>query len=562
MAKPWLQHYDPGVPESIEYPDKTIEQILADQAARASDAVLAVYKGARLTYGQVNHLVDRMAAALQQLGVKPGDRVALHLPNCPQFVIAYYAILRAGGIVVPCNPVYVAREMEQQINDSGSETVITLSSFYSTIREIRPSTPIRRVIVAKIKTYFPPFLRILFTLLKEKKDGHALDISGEADTFWFEDVIGSAPEKPEPAPVDIQDTAVLMYTGGTTGVAKGAQLTHRNLVVNASQCAHWLLTPEKGAVLLTALPLFHSYAMTTCMNHAVFVGGSMILVPNPRDLKDVLKTIHKQRPTIYPGVPAMYVAINNNADVAAGKYDLSCIESCISGAAGLPPEVQERFQQLTDGRLVEGYGLSEASPVTHVNPVYGGGRVGCIGIPVPDTLAKIVDLETGTKELPPGEIGELCIRGPQVMKGYWNIPTETANALRDGWLHTGDIATMTPDGFFEIRDRKKDMILGAGGYNVYPREIEDVLYMHPKVREAVAAGVPMGDRGERVKVWIVPKEGETITKEEILAFCKDNLAPYKQPRFVEFRDELPKTIVGKMLRRVLVAEEIRDQSDS
>jgi long-chain acyl-CoA synthetase len=283
----------------------------------------------------------------------------------------------------------------------------------------------------------------------------------------------------------------------------------------------------------------------------------MILVPDPRDLQDVLKTIHKQRPTIYPGVPAMYVAINNNPEVGAGKYDLSSIESCVSGAAGLPVEVQERFQKLTGGRLVEGYGLSEASPVTHVNPVYSGNRVGCIGVPVSDTVAKIVDLETGTKELAPGEPGELCIKGPQVMKGYWNIPTETANALRDGWLHTGDIATMAEDGYFEIRDRKKDMILGAGGYNVYPSEIENVLYQHPKVKEVVAAGVPVGDKGERVKVWIVPKDGEAISEEEILVFCKENLAPYKQPRFVEFRDELPKTIVGKMLRRVLVQEEAK-----
>jgi len=558
MEKPWLQHYDSGVPETLNYPNKTIEQVLADQAAIAPDAVLSVYKGARLTYGQINSLVDRMAAALQQLGVKQGDRVALHMPNCPQFVIAYQAILRAGGIVVPCNPVYVARELEHQINDSGSETVVTFSLKYPTIREMRPNTPIRRVVVAKVKTYFPAFLRILFTLLKEKKDGHALDISGETDTFWFQDVLESAPERPESVQIDVQDTAVLMYTGGTTGVAKGAQLSHRNLVVNASQCAHWLKTTETGAVLLTALPLFHSYAMTTCMNHAIFVGGAMVLVPNPRDLKDVLQTIHKQRPTIYPGVPAMYVAINNNPDVAAGKYDLGSIESCMSGAAGLPVEVQERFQKLTGGRLVEGYGLSEASPVTHVNPVYSGNRIGCIGVPVSDTVAKIVDLETGTRELSPGEVGELCIRGPQVMKGYWNIPTETANALRDGWLHTGDIATMTEDGYFQIVDRKKDMILGAGGYNVYPREIEDVLYEHPKVKEAVAAGIPVGEKGERVKVWIVPKDGETLTEEEILAFCGEKLAPYKQPRFVEFRDELPKTVIGKMLRRVLVEEETKD----
>jgi long-chain acyl-CoA synthetase len=562
MEKPWVKQYDPGVPETIAYPDKTIEQILAATAVRSPDSVVTLFKGAVLTYRQLDERVDRMTAALQQLGVKKGDRVALHLPNCPQYVIGYYGILRAGAIAVPCNPIYVAREMEHQVNDSGAKVIITLSSFYQTIREIRDVTPIRHVIVAKIKSYFPPMLRLLFTLLKEGKDGHRLSISGEQGTSWFHDILESAPERPRGAEVDQEDTAVLMYTGGTTGVSKGAQLTHRNLVVNAAQCAHWLKTPETGAVLLTALPLFHSYAMTTCMNHAIYVGGSMILVPNPRDLRDVLKTIHTQHPTIYPGVPAMYVAINNSQEVAEGKYDISSIKACISGAAGLPVEVQEKFQRLTGGRLVEGYGLSEASPVTHINPVYGDNRVGYIGVPAPDTLAKIVDLETGERELPSGEVGELCVRGPQVMKGYWNIPTETANALRDGWLHTGDIATMTEDGYFQIVDRKKDMILGAGGYNVYPREIEDVLYGHPKVKEAVAAGIQVGEKGERVKVWIVLKEGETATEDEMLSFCRENLAPYKCPRFVEFRDDLPKTIVGKMLRRVLVQEEAKEAANA
>jgi long-chain acyl-CoA synthetase len=371
-------------------------------------------------------------------------------------------------------------------------------------------------------------------------------------------VLKSAPAKPKSVEKALDDTAVLMYTGGTTGVSKGAQLTHRNLVCNTLQCSHWLNTIDNPPAMLTALPLFHSYAMTSCMNHAIYNGGSMILVPNPRDLKDVLATIHKFKPTIYPGVPAMYVAINNSPDVANGKYDVSSIEACMSGAAGLPGEVQEKFQKLTGAHLVEGYGLSEASPVTHVNPVFGSSnRIGYIGLPVPDTDAKIVDVETGGKELAPGEVGEMCVKGPQVMKGYWNMPTETANVLHDGWLHTGDIAVMNEDGYFQIQDRKKDMILGAGGYNIYPREIEEVLYMYPKVQEAVAAGIPVEEKGERPKVWIVLKEGETATEEEILAFCKENLAPYKRPKFVEFRDELPKTMVGKMLRRVLVEEEVR-----
>jgi long-chain acyl-CoA synthetase len=557
MERPWLQHYDAGVPAHLDYPQQTMDQILAESAGRAPGAVLTVFKGARLTYGKVDRLVDRMAAGLQLLGLQEGDRVVIHLPNCPQFVITYYAILRAGGIAVPCNPAYVGREMEHQLNDSGAEIAVTMTSFYPTIRAVRGRTPLRHVIVAKLKTYLPVPLCLLFTLFRERSSGHALCISGEANTHWFGDVLRSARSRPQRTAVNLDQTAVLMYTGGTTGIPKGAQLTHRNLVVNAAQCAFWLRTTERGASLLTALPLFHSYAMTTCMNHAVFVGGSMILVPDPRDLSDVLGTIHKHRPTVYPGVPAMYVAINNSRDAVSGRYDLGSIEACISGAAALPTEVQESFQQVSGAHLVEGYGLSEASPVTHINPVFDRVAGGFIGIPVPDTDAKIVDLETGTRELSPGEVGELCVRGPQVMKGYWNAPSETAAVLREGWLYTGDIATMTESGYFRLVDRKKDIILGAGGYNIYPREIEDVLYEHPKVKEAVAAGIPWGDKGERVKVWVVLREGQEATADEILRFCADRLAPYKRPKAVEFRNDIPKTLVGKMLRRLLVEEEAR-----
>jgi long-chain acyl-CoA synthetase len=350
-----------------------------------------------------------------------------------------------------------------------------------------------------------------------------------------------------------------MYTGGTTGVSKGAQLTHKNILVNAYQCRVWLNAEEAQEVSMTALPLYHSYAMTTCMNMGTLTASALLLIPDPRDLEDVLKSITKHRPTLYPGVPAMYVAINNYPDLS--KYDVSSLKACISGAAGLPVEVQQRFQELTGARLVEGYGLSEASPVTHANPIFGENRVGTIGVPWPDTEVKIADTDTGEKVLGVGEAGELCIRGPQVMKGYWQLPTETANALRSGpeggapWLHTGDIAVMDEDGYFRIVDRKKDMILGAGGYNIYPREVEDVLYEHPKVLEVAAVGVPVAGKGERVKVYIVLKEGETATEEEIIAFCRENLAPYKVPKFADFRDALPKTMVGKILRRVLLEEE-------
>ncbi|MDH7486770.1 MAG: long-chain fatty acid--CoA ligase [Anaerolineae bacterium] len=562
--KPWLKFYEPHVPEHIDYPRTTMPAVLEEMARKYPDHTALIFKDTKLTFRAYNEAVDRFAAALQGLGVKKGDRVAVHLPNVPQFPIAYYAILRIGGIVVPCNPVYTARELRYQLKDSGAEVCVTLSLMYPLIKQIRADTDLRHVIVAQVKTYLPPLLRVLFTLLKEKKEGHRVDISGDANTYWFSDVLAQAPAKPQPVEVDWNDIAVLMYTGGTTGVSKGAQLTHKNILVNAYQCKVWLNPEEATEVSLTALPLYHSYAMTTCMNLSTLTAATMVLIPNPRDLEDVLKNITRHRPTQYPGVPAMYVAINNYPHL--NKYDLSSIKACISGAAALPVEVQQRFQEITGARLVEGYGLSEASPVTHANPIFGENRVGTIGLPWPDTEVKIVDVDTGEKVLGVGELGELCVRGPQVMSGYWNRPEETANALRpdpaggDPWLYTGDIAVMDEDGYFQIRDRKKDMILGAGGFNVYPREIEDLLYEHPKVMEAAAVGIPVEGKGERPKVFVVLKPGETATEEEIIEFCKQNLAAYKVPRWVEFRSELPKTAVGKILRRVLLEEELQKQA--
>jgi long-chain acyl-CoA synthetase len=569
MEKPWLSEYDSGVPATIDYPKVPLHQFLPDTAAKYPDKTALIFGNvveplgnalmdAPMTYGQLLELSERFAAALQKLGVEKGDRVAIHLVNCPQFIIAYYGTLMAGGIVVPCNPQYVARELEHQFNDSGAKVVVTLSLTYPIVKGVREKTQVEHVIVTNIKEYFPGLLKFLFTVATEKKEGHFQDISGDADTYWFQDLLAQAPAKPEPVEVLPADTAVLMYTGGTTGVSKGAQLTHQNVVANAIQTRWWMWDSKEGKeVMMTALPLYHSYSMTVCMNHTIYLGGTMILIPNPRILDHVLKSINKHKPTLYPGVPALYVAVTNHPEI--GKYDVSTIRACLSGAAGLPPEVQEGFERLTGGKLVEGYGLSEASPVTHCNPIYGRRKEGSwIGLPFPDTEAVIKDLDTGETILGVGEIGELCIRGPQVMKGYWNMPTETANTLRAGWLHTGDIARMEADGFFQIVDRKKDMILGTGGYNIYPREVEDVLYEHPKILEAAVAGVPVGtERGERVKAYVVLKAGETATEEEIIDYCRENLAYYKVPKFVEFRDELPKTMVGKMLRRVLVEEELK-----
>jgi long-chain acyl-CoA synthetase len=569
MEKPWLSHYEDGVSAEVEIPDYPVTQNLINAAEEYPDRPALIFGNVveplgnmlmdtTMSYRELLDLTYRFAAALQAFGVEKGDRVAVHLPNCPQFVIAYYATLMIGGIVVPCNPQYVGREIEHQLSDSGAETIVTLSLTYPTVKGIRDQTPLKQVIVANIKEYFPGLLKFLFTLTKEKKEGHYQDISGDANTYWFQDVLSSAPERPAEVDIDVEDTAVLMYTGGTTGIPKAAQLTQRNIQANAVQIHAWLPRMRRGEEsVLTSLPLFHCYGMTTCMNLAILAASSMILIPNPRVMPHILKSINAHHPTLYPGVPAMYVAINNYP--AIGAFDVSSIRACISGAAPLPVEVQQKFQQLTGARLVEGYGLSEATPVTHANPIFGENRIGTIGLPFPGTDAKIVDAETGEWDLAPGEVGELVVRGPQVMKGYWRMPTETANTLRDGWLHTGDLSRIDEDGYFQIVDRKKDMILGAGGYNIYPREVEEVLYENSKVKECAVVGVPISvEKGERVKAFVVLKEGETASEEEILAFCRENLAVYKVPRFVEFRDELPKTMVGKILRRVLLDEELEE----
>lgn len=558
MERPWLKFYDKGVRPNLEYPPVPMHYFLEQSVAKYPNNPVTIFGNgskldATMTYRQLDEQVNRLANALAQMGVKKGDRVAIYLPNCPQFVISYYAILKLGAIVAPNNPLYVARELEFQVNDSGAETIICLSRFYPNVQKIRANTKLRNVIVTNIKEYFSPLLKLLFTVAKEKKEGHHVTL--DPGDHWFQDVLArGAPTKPN-VEVRPEDTAVLLYTGGTTGVPKAAEITHRNIVANAIQCREWLPGLQEGKeVTLTALPLYHSYAMTTCMNFAIYTGGAMVLIPNPRELVSVLKAIDLHKPTLFPGVPTLYNAINNFPDLA--KYNVKSIKVCISGAAGLPVEVQKKFQELTGARLVEGYGLSEASPVVTANPVYGDNRIGTIGIPWPDTDVKIMDLETGTKEMPVGEPGELVTRGPQVMKGYWNRPDETAKTLRDGWLYTGDIAKMDADGYIQIVDRKKDMII-VSGFNVYPRDVEEVLYQHPKVLEAVVAGIPDPKSGERVKAYIVLKPGQTATAEEIMAYCRENLTGYKRPAEIEFRDSLPKTTVGKILRRQLVEEEKR-----
>jgi len=559
VEKVWLKNYDPGVPATIDYPKLTLHQLLEETASRFPGHTAIIFPGAlgdsyRLSYKRLEQQVNRLANALISLGVKKGDRVVLLLPNCPQFVISYYAVLKAGGAVVATNPLYSPREMEYQFKDCGAETIIVLSLFYRTVAEIKERTRLRNVIVTNIKEYLPPVSRLLFTFLREKKEGHRVDISGAKDTYSFQGLLKRFGSTPPSVTVTPDDIAMFQYTGGTTGTSKGAVALHRNVVANVYQMKAWAspVNPkEAGEVVMGVMPLFHVYGMVAVMHLSVLGGAAMVLLPR-WDTLQVLKAINRYKPAFFPGVPTMYVAINNHPD--AKKYNLRSIKGCTSGGAPLPLEVQQQFEQITGGKLAEGYGLSEAPVVVTANPQIGKRKAGSIGVPFPDVDARIMDVETGEKEMPGGEVGELVIKGPQVMQGYWNRPEETKQVLRNGWLYTGDLARMDEDGFFFIVDRKKEMII-AGGYNIYPREIEEVLYEHPKVKEAVAYGVPHPYRGETVKVAIVLKEGETATAEEIIEFCRERLARFKVPKIVEFRDSLPKSLIGKVLRRVLVEEE-------
>ncbi|HHS97098.1 MAG TPA: long-chain fatty acid--CoA ligase, partial [Chloroflexi bacterium] len=558
IKRPWLERYDPGVPHHLEYPDVPLYYFLEEAARKHPDHTATIFKGGKLTYRELNDLTDRMAAALADMGVKKGDRVALLLVNCPQFLISYFGAMKAGAIVVACNPLYAPPELEHQLNDCGAETIITLSRYYPVVKQVQPNTKVKNVIVTNIKEYLPPVLKFLYTLLKEKKEGDRVELA--SGDHWFQDVLArySPSDRPQVEIDPDKDIAIFQYTGGTTGVPKGAMASHKNLVANALQIKAWLPdTKDAGEIVLVALPLFHVYGMVTAMCYGIASAATLILIPNPRDLDDLLDTINKYKPSIFPGVPTMYNAINHHPKVLEGKVDIRSIRACISGSAPLLRETQTRFEQLTGASLREGYGLSEAPTATHCNPMFGENREGSIGLPLPDVDAAIVDLDTGTRFLDVGEEGELVLRGPQVFKGYWQMPTETANVLRempDGnvWLFTGDIAKMDEDGYFYIVDRKKDMII-CGGYNVYPREVEEVLKQHPKVLEVAVAGIPDPYRGETVKAWIVLQPGETATEEEIIEWSKQRLAKYKYPRYIEFRDELPKTFVGKTLRRMLVA---------
>src|SRR5512138_3127759 len=557
--RPWLAHYDRGVPSTIEYPKAPLFHFLEEAAKKYPDRACTIFKGAVISYKEMNALTDHVAAALVDLGVKKGDRVGIFMPNVPQFIMAYFGILKAGGVVVAVNPTYPPDEVMTPVNDANIEIMFTLTRFYSVLTKVRERSKLKKIIVSNIKEALPPITSLLFTLAKEKKEGHHVDALDERD-LWMKDLLKKYENAAKPnIEIAPEDTALFQYSGGTTGVPKGAVAMHKNVVANTLQMRAWFVNSEDGKeIYLMAIPLFHVYGMVAGMNVAMSMGASLVMIPNARDISDVLENIKKYSPTIFPGVPSLYNAINNRPEVKEGKVSLRSIKACISGSAPLMRETKETFEALSGGKVFEGYGLSEAPTATHCNPLLGTNKTGSIGLPLSDVDVKIISLDDGETEVPLGEIGEIAINGPQVMKGYHNMPTETANALRqlkDGktWLFTGDIARMDEDGYFYIVDRKKELIK-PGGFQVWPREVEEVISSHPKVLEVGVGGIPDPNRGETVKAWIVVKPGETLTVDEIKAYCKEHLAPYKVPTHYEFRSELPKTTVGKILRRELVRQ--------
>jgi long-chain acyl-CoA synthetase len=532
----------------MNYPKITLSRMLEQTVARCPRRTALIYFGNRVSYANLLDHVNRCAAGLQALGVRKGDRVALMMPNCPQFIIAYFGVLKAGGIVTATSSMYTAREAAHQWHDAGASALIVDRKLYPVAKTALAEVPeLKCVILTGSRDYFPTAFAQLDRLLRARKSSPRTPHAARLRPRTWRDLLLHA-RLPRPVAVIPSDIACLQYTGGTTGTSKGAMLTHANLVSNAYQTEHWLSHGEhRPEVMLAALPLFHIYAMTCVMISSVHAGGTVIVLPR-FEVRSALNVVRKYRPTLFHGVPTMYVAFNNAPNVE--RYGFNSLRVCMSGGAALPVEVMQKFETLTGGRLVEGYGLTEASPVTHVNPPDGLAKAGSIGLPIPDTEVRIVDLKTGRRELPPGEAGEIIIRGPQVMRGYWRKPAETARALRDGWLYTGDIARRDAAGYYYVVDRKKDMII-AGGFNIYPREVEEVLFEHPQVKEAVVVGVSDDYRGETVKAFIVLQEGATVGAEEIISFCRVRLAPYKLPRQIVFRDSLPKSGVGKYLRREL-----------
>jgi long-chain acyl-CoA synthetase len=545
--KPWLTHYDQGVPYSLTIDPASLPALLDLAADSFPDSPAISFYGRKLSYHELRVMARRFAGSLLRDGLTRGERVLLMLPNVPQAVICYYGTLLAGGIVVLSNPLTDAEKLSHELADSGASRLVALSMFFEMVEQAKTTRPLHQVIYTNLKEYLPATQRGLFTLLRQSREGHRVPNPIASQASWLQHMLADEPgELPALQP---DDDAVILYTSGTTGQSKGVLHSHASLQANALQSSAWFAGAKPGKErVLCAVPFSHSYGMTACMNMSVAMAATMILLPT-FETEHVLKAIKRERPTFFPGVPPMYAALNEVREIRS--YGFDSLKGCLSGAAPLPIEVQEGFERITRARLVEGYGLSEAGPATHANPIFGDRRSGSIGLPLPNTEARIVDLRSG-EDLPAGEIGELLIRGPQLMKGYWGRPDETAEVFTtDGWLHTGDVARMTADGYFQVIERKKEMII-AGPYNIYPRDLEEVLYEHPKVIDAAVVGVAGPDGQPTIKAFVVLREGEQVSEAEVFAFLDERLHLPVMPSSVEFRQALPRSFIGKIMRRHLV----------
>jgi len=559
MNAPWLEHYDSGIPRSIgSYPEKTLVDVLRERVQQQPAAVALVFKGRKISVAEIDRASDALAHSFARLGVKQGDRVALVLPNAPQFIIAQFAAWKVGAIVAPQNPIYTDRELEESLGASQPETVVTLTPFYERVKRLQRATGVKRIIATNIKEYFPPALRILFTLFKEKKTGHRIAIG--PDDLWLADLIGEGEGRgPFPSQAKPHDDAMILMSGGTTGTPKGTVSDHRSLLMSGIQISTWMREPlAYGGAIMLPLPLFHSYGAAGVFPAAFLARVPLILVPNPRDIADLVATIEREKPAVFCGVPALFIAVLAHPRVASKKADFTSIKASFSGAAPLLAETKKRFEEITGGRIIEAYSLTEATLAACINPYRGPNKIGSVGMPLPDVDVRIVDADDWTRELPNGETGEIVIRAAQLMRRYWNNPQETEAVLRRGAdgslsLVTGDLGYLDQDGYLFIVDRKKDLIK-TSGYQVWPREIEEVIATHPKVADVGVAGVPDARKGEVVMAWVVPRGDASLTESEVRDFCRDKLAHYKMPARIEIRKELPKTLVGKVLRRALVAE--------
>ena len=555
-SKSWLKHYDRGVPDSLQpYPQKTLLDLVSETAQTHPGHPALLFKGARISYGELERWSDHFASALVHLGVKKGDRVALLLPNMPQLVLGMLGTWKAGGVAVPMNPLYTERELEFAFQECGAETALVMTRFYEKAKTVQPQTRVRNVIATNIKEYLPPALRVLFTLLKEKKEGDHVTL--RTGDLYLQDLLKRHAADRRPAvTVQPDDPAIMLFSGGTTGIPKAAIGSHHALLISGMQFHAWFtgMLEDWKDVIMCNMPLFHVYGLAAVLTTGIVSHAPLALIPNPRDLDDMLATIEKEKPAFLPGVPTLFNALLNHPKVKSGKANLRCLKLSISGAAPLLMEIKQRYEQATGGRIIEGFGMTETMMGAIATPVHGLYKAGAVGIPLPDIELRVVDADTGQEELSPGQVGEFIIRAPQLMKGYWERPTETANTIRDGWLYTGDLGYMDEDGYMFIVDRKKDVIKPSG-FQVWPREVEEVIATHPAVAEVGVAGVPDAYASEAVKAWVVLRPGQTVTAEELRDYCHKNLAAYKVPKYIQFRDSLPKSMVGKILRRELVAAE-------